>query len=113
MRHLFYDRPVGRLPDELAQKAWAFGEQSLSNNEDELFTDAAGVAPGYPEAFATKAARDAALGSYAAHVEFIPRLGRNSRPRAGRPTKSRLGTASARTGSTRWPRRCSTPWRRR
>lgn len=72
MRHLSYDRAVARLPDELAQKAWAFGDQSLSDDEDELFTRIAGVAPAYPEAFATKAARDAALGSYGAYVEFIP-----------------------------------------
>jgi hypothetical protein len=43
----------------------------MSEEENELYTRICGVAPGFPEAFASDTARDAALGPFGPYVEFV------------------------------------------
>lgn len=72
LNNAFFARPQPRLPANVMKVLKEIGEAGLSEEQDELFTNANGVAPGYPEAFVTKKTRDAALGPYGDYVEFIP-----------------------------------------
>jgi hypothetical protein len=62
-----FARPISLLPSDLA----AHGEDGLTDEQDELLTCVAGVAPGYPEVFTDTASRDSALGRYGRYVQFI------------------------------------------
>jgi hypothetical protein len=44
----------------------------LSDEDNELYDAICGVAPGFPEVFASAEARDAALGYFGPYVEFVP-----------------------------------------
>lgn len=61
--------PIPAIADALAAKA---ASGTLSDGEDDLFTRIYGVAPGFPEAWATPEARDAALGEFGPYVQFVP-----------------------------------------
>lgn len=67
-----YARPVLTLPAELAKKLEAVGPGGLEDREGEVYRSVLGMLPGWPEAFATKAARDAALGPYGPYANFVP-----------------------------------------
>lgn len=66
-----FTRPIGLLPSDLAARVAAHGEDSLTDDQSELLTSAAGVAPGFPEAFTNAASRDSRLGPYGPYAEFI------------------------------------------
>jgi hypothetical protein len=69
MNDLFFARPVARsLEDAIA--SWE--ALDLPIDDEELLNNLAGVAPGFPEAFATRQARDAALGQFGPYVDFVP-----------------------------------------
>ena len=70
MNHLAFARPVPHVPDSLAAKLAV--SAVLSDEDDELHNAICGVAPGFPEAFASTEARDAALGPFGPYVEFVP-----------------------------------------
>lgn len=59
MDHFAFARPVQHVPDPLMVKL--VNSSLLSDEEDELYNRICGVAPGFPEVFATEQARDAAL----------------------------------------------------
>jgi hypothetical protein len=65
-----FAQPVPRVPDALAAKLAA--SAVLTDDDDELYNRICGVAPGFPEAFASAEARDAALGFFGPYVEFVP-----------------------------------------
>lgn len=64
-----FARPMPFLPDYLETKLAT--SAVLSDEEDDLCNRACGVAPGFPEAFASAAARDAALGPFGPYVKFV------------------------------------------
>jgi hypothetical protein len=66
---LSFARAVPAIPDTLVDKV-ANGAL-LSALEDDLYTTACGVIPGYPEAFNSAEARDAALGPFGSYVKFV------------------------------------------
>jgi hypothetical protein len=70
MHHLAFARAAAHIPDTLAAKLAA--SAVLSDEDDELYTDICGVAPGFPEVFASTEARDAALGPFGPYVQFVP-----------------------------------------
>ncbi|MGL3107263.1 hypothetical protein [Bradyrhizobium sp. BR 1432] len=70
MHNLSFARPVARMPGWLAEKLTT--DAPLLLDEENLLDAIAGVAPGYPEVFATVEARDAALGLFGPYVEYIP-----------------------------------------
>jgi hypothetical protein len=70
MNHFAFARPLPRVPDSLAAKLAA--SAVLSDADDELYDRICGVAPGFPEAFVSTEARDAALGPFGHYVEFVP-----------------------------------------
>lgn len=67
----FFATTVAQLPADIERTLGAQGEAHLSDEQDERFTDVCGVAPGPPEAFATRAARDARLGPFGAYARVI------------------------------------------
>jgi len=66
-----FARPIGLLPSDLAAHLAAHREDGLTDEQDELLTCVAGVAPGFPEVFTNTASRDSALGPYGRYTEFI------------------------------------------
>jgi hypothetical protein len=70
MNQFAFARPVPRLPSSLATKLAA--SPVLSDEDNELYDAICGVAPGFPEVFASTEARDAALGYFGPYVEFVP-----------------------------------------
>jgi hypothetical protein len=64
-----FARPIPFLPDFLEAKIAT--SAVLSDEENDLHIRACGVAPGFPEAFASAAARDAALGPFGSYVKFV------------------------------------------
>jgi hypothetical protein len=70
MHNRYFARPIPMISDELAAKLAA--SAALSDDEDDLFTRICGVAPGFPEVWATPEARDAALGEFGPYVRFVP-----------------------------------------
>lgn len=64
-----FARPIPFLPEYLEAKVVT--PVMLSDEEDDLYTRACGVAPGFPEAFASVVARDAALGPFGPYVRFV------------------------------------------
>lgn len=70
MHHFSFARPIALLPASLGAKLAT--QATLSDDENELLNAIRGVAPGFPEAFATEQARDAALGPYGPYVTFVP-----------------------------------------
>jgi hypothetical protein len=69
MNDLFVARPMPRSLEAVTASVLAIG---LLIDLDELLVSLAGAAGGYPEAFATRQARDAALGQFGPYVEFVP-----------------------------------------
>jgi hypothetical protein len=69
MHYLCFARPVPVISDALVAKA---ASATLSDDENDLFTRICGVAPGFPEAWASPEARDAALGEFGPYVQFVP-----------------------------------------
>lgn len=76
LERFFYERALPMMPDDLKQvldTAYRTGvEPELDDEQDEMYTQICGVAPGLVEAYATLATRDARLGAYASYVEFVP-----------------------------------------
>jgi hypothetical protein len=70
MHNRYFARPIPVISEALAAKVAA--SATLSDDEDDLFTRICGVAPGFPEAWATPEARDAALGEFGPYVQFDP-----------------------------------------
>lgn len=66
-----FARPIVLLPSDLAAHLAAHGEDGLTDDQSELLTCAAGVAPGFPEVFTNTVRRDSALGPYGRYVQFI------------------------------------------
>jgi hypothetical protein len=64
-----FARPIPFFPDFLEAKLTT--SAVLSDEEDDLYTRICGVAPGFPEAFASATARDAALGPFGPYVQFV------------------------------------------
>lgn len=63
-----FARPEPGLPEDLNWILTKRGEESLSDKRQDLYTSAAGVLPGYPEASADDRSRDDSLGEY---VKFV------------------------------------------
>jgi hypothetical protein len=76
LKTLYYARALAVMPAGLKQvidDAFRKGvAPDLDDEQDALFTEICGVAPGLVEAYATPAARDARLGPCSPHVEFSP-----------------------------------------
>jgi len=70
MDHFAFARPVPHVPDSLMAKL--ANSAVLSDEEDQLHERICGVAPGFPEAYASSEARDAALGLFGPYVKFVP-----------------------------------------
>lgn len=66
---LSFARPVPEIPDTLMVKL--ANAAPLSPQENELYTNVCSVIPGYPEAFNSTEARDAALGPFGSYVKFV------------------------------------------
>jgi hypothetical protein len=66
-----FARPVSALPEDLTWILTNRGEANLSGKRQDLYTAAAGIVPGYPEAFAESGSRDDALGQYGEYVKFV------------------------------------------
>ena len=67
----FLAQSVGRFREDLAAAVGAHGEEGLTDEQDELFTCVAGVAPGYHEVFANGARRNSGIGPYGEYAEFV------------------------------------------
>ena len=70
--NLSYAMPDAVWPSHLPLQAVADGTVSLTDSDDALLDSVRGVAPGFPEAYASKEARDVALGCYGNYVKFFP-----------------------------------------
>lgn len=66
-----FAKPVPMLSRDLAVHLAAHGETGLTDEQNELLTYAAGVAPGFPEVFTNTVRRDGALGPYGRYTEFV------------------------------------------
>ncbi len=66
---LSFARPVPEIPDTLMAKLASAAPLAAPANE--LYTTICGVIPGYPEAFNSTEARDAALGPFGSYVKFV------------------------------------------
>jgi hypothetical protein len=71
MSKFFFARTVAQLLADIERILADKGDTHLSDEQDERFTNVCGVVPGVPEAFATRAARDAALGPCGAYANVI------------------------------------------
>jgi hypothetical protein len=67
---LAFARVVPEVPDTLMARLAR--SAPLSDAEDQLYTAICGIIPGYPEAFSSTEARDAALGRFGSCVKFVP-----------------------------------------
>ena len=66
-----FARPIAMVTCDLAMHLAAHGENGLTDEQSELFAQAAGVAPGFPEVFTNTVRRDSALGPYGRYTEFV------------------------------------------
>lgn len=69
MNHFAFARPIAVAPDALMDKLTT--SAVLNDGKDELYNRICGVAPGFPEVFASEQARDAALGPFGPYVRFV------------------------------------------
>lgn len=67
-----YARPLPVMPPDIAEMLQTVGPAGLDDCQDEIFRHVLGLEPGWPEAFATDEARDAALGPHGPYISFIP-----------------------------------------